>query len=125
MSEPTTVRDQTEEALEGIQSVFKSAEEEFEKLQNRVSEQRKDFEKAAQKRIGKVQRELEKTPIYKRLHSLRKDASKEVEQGVDRILSSLNIATSSDIKKLDRRLKQISKKLKDLGEQPKEATPSA
>jgi hypothetical protein len=124
MSEQTHASESSNEAVAGIQSLFRSAEEEFEKLQSKMTERRKDFEKAAQKRVSKVQREIEKTPIYKRFDTLRKDASKEVEQGVDRILNALNIATASDVKKLDRRLKQISKKLKDLDEHPQEETSS-
>jgi hypothetical protein len=125
MSQQAHAREENAETFAGLQNLFRSVEEEFEKLQSKVSEQRKGFEKAAQTRVSKVQREIEKTPLFKRFDGLRKDANKGVEQGVDRILNSLNIATASDIKKLDRRLKQISKKLKELDENPEEAAPSA
>ena len=62
MSQQAHAREENAETFAGLQNLFRSVEEEFEKLQNKVSEQRKDFEKAAQTRVSKVQREIEKTP---------------------------------------------------------------
>ena len=103
-----------EEGLEKIQSMFRSVETEFEKLQGRVNKRRARFEKDAQKRVEKMGKEVRKSPLYQRADSLLKEANKQIEKNVDYVLGSLNIATRSDIKKLDRRLTQINKKIKDL-----------
>jgi len=103
-----------EDGRERIQTMFRSVEDEFEKLQKKVDKQTKRFRKTTEKRVKRVRSELDKMPLYKQAQSFRKDTNKQVEKGVDQILSALNIATRTDVKKLDRKLNQINKKLKEL-----------
>ena len=110
-----------DEARERIQAVFRSVEEEFEKLQDQVSEQRKSFEKSTREQVDRLQTELRKLPLYQRAESMRKEANKQIEKNVDQLLGVLNIATRSEVKKLDRKLNQISKKLKELDKAGEEA----
>jgi hypothetical protein len=104
----------TDAGLERIQSMFRSVEEEFEKLQNRVSKQRQNFEKSTQERMDQMQSDLRKTELFKRAASARKSTEKRFEANLDQVLGVFNIATRSDFKKLDRKLNQINRKLKGL-----------
>ena len=105
-----------EEGLEKLQSMFRSVESEFEKIQGQVSKRRAEFEKEAQRRVKKMSKEVRNSPLYKRADSFLKEANRQIEKNVDYVLGSLNIATRSDIRKLDKRLSQINKKLKELNE---------
>jgi len=64
---------------------------------------------AAYKRARSLTRDAEK-----RLGSIRKDASKQLESGVETVLSSIQIATKSDVQRIDRRLRTLNRKLDEL-----------
>ena len=91
------------------------------KLERRLTARRKQIEKqfAAQrrdleKRARKLRSEIEKNPTVKRLESARKDARKQFEQGVADFLETLRIASKSDVQRIDRKLSQLGRKLKEM-----------
>ena len=103
-----------EDGIDRVQSAFQSVEDEFEKLQKRVDRGRKDFEKQTEQRVKSWQKELRQYSIVRRAEELQEDVSKRIESGLDAVLSNLQIATRGDMKKIDRKLNQISRKLKAL-----------
>jgi hypothetical protein len=132
-----------EDGIDRLQSAFQSVEDEFEKVQKRVDRgrkgfekrvrsgrkdfekntqkfqkrvetRRKDWEKQTEKRVKRVQDELRKYSLFQQLEEIADDASKRLEEGMDSLLSGLQIATRSDIQKLDKKLNTISRKLKTL-----------
>jgi hypothetical protein len=82
------------------------------------------YVKRAKKFQESLEKDIEKSAFVKRARKLRKDASKQVEARVDDILGTFQIATSSDVKKLERKLGQINKKLKEL-EKARASQPAA
>ena len=80
--------------------------------------------KRAKKLQKNLEKDLEKSALVKRARKLRKDASKQVESRIDDVLGTFQIATSSDVKKLERKLGQINKKLKEL-EKARASQPAA
>ena len=111
MSEQTSF---VAESVDRVQEVIQSVGDEFERLQGQFGDRRKEFEKQTQKRVKELQKDLRKQPLWKRANTLRRDASKQIEQSVDSILSAFQIASTSDMKKLDRRLNAIGKRLKEI-----------
>ena len=131
MSEQTNI---LEESYDRLQEAFESVSEEIESFQKRVTKQRKSFEKDARKRVSKFQKELRRSDLVKRtekfqqdlerdirgsdlvkrVRKLRKEATVRLESRIDDVLGAFQIATSADVKKLDRKLSQISKKLKEI-----------
>lgn len=103
-----------EEQIDRVQTAFDSVQDEFEKFQKQFGKRRKQFEKETQKRVKRLQGELRRNSLVKRAESFQKDATRQIESGVDRVLSTFQIASQSDIKKLDRKLGQISRKLNTL-----------
>ena len=75
---------------------------------------RKSFEKKTQKQVKRLRNELRKNSYVKRAQSVVEDATKQFEQGVDNLLEVLNIASRRDLSRIDRKLNQISRKLRDL-----------
>jgi hypothetical protein len=80
-------------------------------LEKRLETQRKQFEKRTQK----LRAEIEKYPAVKRLDAIRKDATKQLEQGASRVLHSLQIASKSDLDRIDRKISAINKQMKEMG----------
>ena len=99
------------EGIERIQKEFKARRKSIEK---QVASSRKNFEKKTQKQVKRLRNELRKNSYVKRAQSVVEDATKQFEQGVDNLLEVLNIASRRDLSRIDRKLNQISRKLRDL-----------
>jgi len=121
-----------EEGIERIQNAVDSVEEEFQKLQRNVQERREGFEKEARKQfkradkrariqVKRVQTELLKNPVVKRAEDLRKDINKQVENRMDSFFGLLPYATRQDVKRLERKVSQLTRKLNQLEKTAKSA----
>jgi vacuolar-type H+-ATPase subunit I/STV1 len=80
-------------------------------LEKRLDTQRKQFEKRTQK----LRNEIEKYPAVKRFETIRKDATKQLEQSVSTVLHRLQIASKSDLDRIDRKISLINKQMKQMG----------
>jgi len=101
-------------------------------IEKRFATQRKDLEKRLEtqrkqieKRTQKLRAEIEKYPAVQRLDAIRKDATKQFEQGASRVLNSLQIASKSDLDRIDRKISAINKQMKEMGRRPKRSTSQA
>ncbi|MCK5366819.1 MAG: hypothetical protein KAR22_27770 [Gammaproteobacteria bacterium] len=103
-----------EESIDRVQNAVRSFEGEFEKLQKEFGKRRKQFRRDTQKQVKKIRADLRGRPLVKRAESLRSDAAKQLDSGVDSVLSLLRIASRSDVEKLDRKLGQINRKLNQM-----------
>ena len=121
-----------EEGIERIQNAVDSVEEEFQKLQRNVQQRREGFEKEARKQfkradkrariqVKRVQTELLKNPVVKRAEDLRKDINKQVENRMDSFFGLLPYATRQDVKRLERKVSQLTRKLNQLEKTSKSA----
>jgi hypothetical protein len=108
-----------------LEAAVESIEREFERLQKELRSRSRDLEK----RIEKGRRQLEtrgrkqvksllsdvrKSPAYKRARSLRKDAEKQIESGVENVLGLFQIASKRDLARIDRKIQTLNKKLSSL-----------
>jgi chromosome segregation ATPase len=128
MAEASIVQD----GIDRFRDAFGSIEDEMERVQKRLrtrrrklekqlSANRKDIEKRIdsgrkdiEKRTKKLRTEVRKSDTFKRLESIRKDAEKRYEDGVETVLKALQIASKSDVQRIDRKISQLNKKLKEM-----------
>jgi hypothetical protein len=114
-----------QESVDRVREAFGSIEDEAQRVQKRVQKElktrRKDLEKQLsssrkdfEKRTRKLRTEIRKNTAFKRLESLRKDVTKQVEGGVDNVLNAFSIASKTDVQRIDRKLNQLNKKLKQM-----------
>ncbi len=129
MAEAQSLVDQ---GVDRVQDAIKSADKEFQKIQRkvktrrrsiekRIEAQRKSFEKNAQKQVKTAQKQIQafrKNDLVKRVESFGSDVQEQIESGLETVLGMFQVATKSDVERIDRKLNRISKKLKEL-----EATP--
>ena len=99
-----------EDGIDRFQSAWTSVEDEFEKLQRNLEKRRKRFEKETEKQV----RWLRKTPLAKRVGSIREDATRQLESNVESFFGRLPIASQASVKRLERRVAQLSRKLSAL-----------
>ena len=114
-----------QDGLDRFNSAFDSLGGEVQRFQKQVrarrktfekqfDDQRKTFEKQTRKRVNRIESELRKSGVMKRAQTLRDDAAKQLESGVSRLLRALPIATKTDVKRIERKLGTISRKVKEL-----------
>jgi len=110
-----------QEGIDRFREMFGTFESEFERVQKDLKARRRLLErrfdagrKDIEKRARKVRRDLRKNPTFKRLDALRREATRQLEQGAGAVLSALQIASKSDVQRIDRKLNQLGRKLKEL-----------
>jgi predicted adenine nucleotide alpha hydrolase (AANH) superfamily ATPase len=103
-----------EQGIDRFQSAVDDVQSEIKRLQKDLRARRKKLEKEAEKRVSKLRSDFRKNDLVQRAESFGKDLRKQVEQGVDDMLAALQIATKSDVRKIDRKLSAISKRIKEL-----------
>jgi uncharacterized coiled-coil protein SlyX len=103
-----------EESIDRVQSAMRSVEDEFEKIQRNIQDRRKSFEKQTRKQVKRLRSEFRKNPLVKRAEEIRADAVNQIESSVDSLLDWLPVASRADLRKIDRKLNQLTKKLKTL-----------
>ena len=103
-----------EEGMDRIEDAFRSIEKDLKGLQKRADKRRQQFERQAEKRVKQLQSDIRKNPVVKRAESLRSDAQKAIEEQVDGLLANLRIASHTDVHKLERKVAQLNKKVREL-----------
>lgn len=121
-----------QDGIDRFRDAFGNLEDEFERVQRQLRARRRKIEKQLaanrrglekrvesgrkdlEKRTRKLRAEVRKSPTFKRLESLRKDAARRYEEGVETFLNALQIASKSDVQRIDRKISQLHRKLKEM-----------
>jgi endonuclease III len=108
-------------ANEGIERITVELEKWNDQLQSRSQKFRKESQKRIEKGVKQVQDELRKIPGVKRAEELRQELEQRVEKnidaGVDRVYTRLKLARLDEVKRLERKIAQLNKKLITLEKQ--------
>ncbi|HPG24361.1 MAG: phasin family protein [Spirochaetaceae bacterium] len=108
-------------AAERLERISQELEKWSDELQTRSDDFRTRSQKRIEKSVKQVQSELRKLPAVKRAEKLRKDlgsrVEKNLETGVDRVYERLQIARLDEVKRLERKITQLNRKLRDLEKQ--------
>jgi Ser-tRNA(Ala) deacylase AlaX len=113
---------------EGLQRVRTAAEildHRFRRLQKRLDAERKSFEKRiesqrkaierrTQRQLERLLARLRESKLAHRAETLREDAAQRLETGASALLGALQIASKGDLDRIDRKLSQLTRKLKDI-----------
>lgn len=110
-----------QDGIDRFRDALGSVDHELERAQKRLLVQRRVLEKRFNagrrdfdKRTRKFRGELQKSATAQWIDALRKDASKEFERRIDGVLEMLQIATKRDVKRIDRKITQLGRKLKNI-----------
>jgi hypothetical protein len=108
-----------------VRSAAESLDQGFRRFQKRFDLQRKNLEKSLehQRKVieRRTQRQLERllarvreSKLAHRAETLREDAAQRLETGASALLGALQIASKGDLDRIDRKLSQLTRKLKDI-----------
>ncbi len=134
MEEHETVTEARENRInEAVQFV----DDEFQRIQKELSVRRKSLEKEfetkkktvemrTRKELKRIQKELKKNPIVKRADEVRKDVTKQVETRLDSILGLMQVASRSDVQRINKKLTTLTRRLKAIEDSrnPNDTTPT-
>ena len=99
---------------EEVQRVQKELQTRAKKIERQFETGRKNFEKQTRKQVRQIEKDIRKSPIVKQLDRLRGRAGQVVEETLDGVFGVLQVASKSDVKKIDRKLTKLTKRLKDI-----------
>ena len=119
------IEDVIQEGIGRIQAAYQGVGDEVEKLQKQLANRRKSLEKElakrrktlekdARKRVDGLLKEIRNNEWVKRAEDLREDASKQIEEGLESVLGTLQIASRNEVRRIDRKISQLHRKLKEL-----------
>jgi pyridoxal biosynthesis lyase PdxS len=111
--------------VERVRSAISGASRRIQKLQKQLDARRKTVEKElstrrrkleqrTQKEVARLVTRAQRLPLVKRAASLGVDVSRQLETGVETVLGVFQIASRGEVERLDRKVSQISRKLRDL-----------
>ena len=120
MAEHETLSEARESRIDEAVQFF---DDEFQRIQKELSARRKSLEqeftskrktveKRTRKELKRIQSELKKSPIVKRADAVRKDVTKQVETRVDTLLARMQIASRSDVQRINKKLTALNRRLK-------------
>lgn len=114
-----------ESVEESVEKIQKKAGEEVEKLQDKAEKRASEIGNRARKGVRRVQRELRSNKFYRQAEQRWEEVNKQLEErgkaleariesGLDSLLGAFQIASRSDVDKLDKKLDRINRRLKAL-----------
>jgi hypothetical protein len=114
-----------ETGVERVRSAVTGANRRLQKLQRQIDARRKTVEKElgarrrkleqrTQKEVSRLVSQAQRLPLVKRAASLGEDVSRQLETGVETVLGVFQIASRGEVERLDRKLNQIARKLREL-----------
>jgi hypothetical protein len=129
MAEQTSfVRD----GIDRVSSAFERIPDELQRVQREIQKRRKslgrqlagsrrglekrtrEIERRTRKQVERVRIELRRLPLARRVDRIRTDVARAVERRVDSFLGALQIAPKSELDRIDKKLGQMSRKLKEI-----------
>ncbi len=114
MATRTARKSTLDDTLDEIQARFKKAGKEMEKMQKRAEKNRRTFQTRAQKRVEKAQKELRKISVVKKAEDFTSDVRKQIETGVDDVMSRMPLASNNEVKKLEKKVNSLTRKVRAL-----------
>ena len=129
MAEQTSI---VRDGIERVSSAFERIPDELQRVQREIQKRRRslerqlagsrrdlekrtrEIEKRTRRQVQKLRTEIGRIPLGRRVDQLRSGAEKALERGMDAFLGLLQIASKSDLERIDKKLGQVSRKLKEM-----------
>ena len=108
------VRTAVEGLDHGLRRLQKRLDAQRKNLEKRFETQRKAIEKRTQRQLEGLLARLRESKLGHRAETLREDAAQRLETGASALLGALQIASKGDLDRIDRKLSQLTRKLKDI-----------
>jgi len=126
----TAARERVDSEISRIQKEMTARRK---KIEKDITRNRKNIEKQARKQVKQLEKGIRKSDVVKALEGWRGQAEGLLEDTFEGLLGTFQIASKSDVKKIDRKLSKLTKRLKEIertrqtngAARPPAATPQA
>jgi len=108
------VRSAVHTANRRIQKLQKQIDTSRKTVEKELSARRRKLEQRTQQEVARLLARAQHLPLVKRASALGGNVSRQLEVGVESVLGALQIASRGDVERIDRKLNQISRKLREL-----------
>lgn len=103
-----------QDGIDRFQGAVKEIDKRYKQLQKQADKRRKAFEKNAEQRVKRIRTELRKNPVLKRAEDMREEAASQFEERYDQMLQLFRVATQSEVQRLERKVAQLNRKVREL-----------
>src|SRR5690606_7013251 len=97
-----------------LRKLQRTVETRRKRLEKQIAARRRAFEKRAQKELDRLQKEWRQQPLVKRASALGSEARTRLGEGVASVVESLPIATRSEVERIERKLRSLDRKLREI-----------
>jgi polyhydroxyalkanoate synthesis regulator phasin len=102
-----------------IQRVQKELVARRKRLERQLASGRKSLERQTRKQVKQLRSEIQGNRLLKRLDALRAQAGQQLESVIETALGTLQIASKTEVHKLDRKVAKLARQLKELEDKPR------
>ena len=107
----SAARDRIDDEIQRVQEELNGRRK---RLEKQFAKNRKRVEKQTRKQVAQIQRDLRKSPVVKGLGKWRGWAESQFAEAVESLLGAFQLASKDDLKRIDRKLGRISKRLSQM-----------
>ena len=83
-------------------------------LERELKRRRTDLEKRATRQLRRLRTELRRNATFRRAETLQAETRERIEQQIDQVLSSIPVASKSDVEGLEKRIARLTRRVRDL-----------
>jgi len=105
------VRERLDEEIQRVQKELQSRRK---RIERQLVSGRRTLEKQTRKQVRQIQNDLTNNTLVRRIDELRVETARQIEDAIEGFLSVLQIASKNDVRKIDRKLTKLNKRLKDM-----------
>jgi polyhydroxyalkanoate synthesis regulator phasin len=114
-----------EQGFDRFQSTFRDVDRQVQKVRRELGKRRRtverelkrrrtDIEKRATRQLRRVRSELRRNATFRRAETLQAETRERIEQQLDQVLSSIPVASKSDVEGLEKRIARLTRRVRDL-----------
>ena len=106
-----TARERIDDEIQRVQREISTRRK---RLERQLSSGRKTFEKQTRKQVKQIRGELRRNPLVRELERFQDGVGRQLEGAFETVLGAFQIASKSDVQRIDRKLTKLTKRLKEI-----------
>ena len=114
-----------EQGFDRFQATFRDVDRQVQRVRRELGKRRRtierglkrrrtDLEKRATRQLRRVHSELRRNSTYRRAETLQAETRERIDRQIDQVLSSIPVASKSEVEGLEKRIARLTRRVRDL-----------
>ena len=114
-----------EQGFDRFQATFRDVDRQVQRVRRELGKRRRtierglkrrrtDLEKRATRQLRRVRSELRRNSTYRRAETLQAETRERIDRQIDQVLSSIPVASKSEVEGLEKRIARLTRRVRDL-----------